>query len=350
MRLLIITQKVDMDDPVLGFFHTWIVKLASKFESITVICLEIGRFNLPTNVKIFSLGKEKGRDKLGYIFRFFNHSFFSRLRGQESLNYDSVFVHMNQEYVLLGGLFWKILSKKIYFWRNHVKGNILTKIAVWLSSKVFYTSPQSFTAKFKKSIIMPVGIDMDRFQTTNHKSPKNSVLMLGRISPIKNIHLALEAARILVEKGVEFNLNIVGDPANPEDIEYKKKLVLDNKDLIGSGYLNFMMSVPNYKTPEIYAAHEIFVNLTSAGSMDKTILESVACGCLPLVINPYFSSVFGQKMITREEPKNIAGKLEFWLNAPEDTKNEWKVKLQKYVDDNHDLDLLIEKLADTIKK
>ena len=58
MRLLVFTQKLDSGDPVLGFFHTWLKELASRLESIEVICLEMGVFNLPKNVTVYSLGKE----------------------------------------------------------------------------------------------------------------------------------------------------------------------------------------------------------------------------------------------------------------------------------------------------
>lgn len=42
MRLLILTQAVDLDDPVLGFFHRWIVEFAKRFDTIEVICLKAG--------------------------------------------------------------------------------------------------------------------------------------------------------------------------------------------------------------------------------------------------------------------------------------------------------------------
>src|SRR3989338_7648361 len=59
MKLLIITQKVNQEDSVLGFFHSWIREFASRFEEVTVICLEKGVYNLPENVEVFSLGKEE---------------------------------------------------------------------------------------------------------------------------------------------------------------------------------------------------------------------------------------------------------------------------------------------------
>ena len=69
-RLLITTQAVDLDDPVLGFFHRWIEEFAKHCESISVICLKEGRHDLPDNVHVYSLGKpsfakaSKGRQVL----------------------------------------------------------------------------------------------------------------------------------------------------------------------------------------------------------------------------------------------------------------------------------------------
>ena len=159
MKLLILTQKVDMNDAVLGFFHSWLREFAARFDSIIVVCLEEGKHELPANVRVLSLGKERsGAHKLDYIRCFYRHVWAERG------NYDSVFVHMNQEYSILGGPLWKLLGKKSVLWRNHPDGSALTRLAVLLSDKVMCTSPHSFTARFAKTMIMPVGIDTDFFR------------------------------------------------------------------------------------------------------------------------------------------------------------------------------------------
>ena len=61
MKLLIITQKVSREDSVLGFFHSWIREFATRFEKVTVICLEKGSYDLPGNARVFSLGKNSQR-------------------------------------------------------------------------------------------------------------------------------------------------------------------------------------------------------------------------------------------------------------------------------------------------
>jgi len=144
MNLLILTQKVDKNDDLLGFFHGWILEFAKQYEHVIVVCLQKGEYELPENVDVLSLGKERGTSRVRYILNFFKYII------QTYKRYDSVFVHMNQEYILLGGLLWKVMKKKVFFWRNHPKGTFLTNIAVFFSNKVFYTSPFSYTARFKK--------------------------------------------------------------------------------------------------------------------------------------------------------------------------------------------------------
>src|SRR4051812_25119270 len=103
MKLLLFTQTVDEDDLYLGFFHAWIEELAKHFEKITVVCLKEGKHFLPENVEVLSLGKEHGTSRLTRALRVLGYSY------QRRREYDSVLVHMNQEYILLAGWMWKWL-------------------------------------------------------------------------------------------------------------------------------------------------------------------------------------------------------------------------------------------------
>lgn len=270
MRFLIITQKVDKNDPVLGFFHRWIEEFAKNFEKVTVICLEMGNYKLPENVKVLSLGKENRSSKVRYIVYFYKYIW------QERKNYDAVFVHMNQEYVLLGWKFWKLWGKKVYLWRNHAKGSFLTRLAILFSNKVFYTSPQSFTARFKKAVQMPVGIDTYFFKP-DPSVPRipRTVLFLGRVSPVKGV---LEFVDWV--KSRNFQATIAG-PILAEDKKYGE-LVL--KSLTSK--IKYIGPVEQEWAKRLYQSHEIYANFTPAGSMDKTIIEAAACGMKLEIRNP----------------------------------------------------------------
>ncbi len=352
MKLLILTQKIDKEDPILGFFHNWILELSKKFEKISVICLEKGEFNLPDNVKVFSLGKEKNILSFSILKYLLSRAryitnFYIYILGLHA-DYDAVFVHMNQEYIILGGFIWKVIGKKIYLWRNHPKGSLLTYIAVWFSNKVFCTSKSSFTSKFKKTVLMPVGINTDFFrQVFNGQQSivnKNKILFLGRIAPIKNVHIFIKALAILNEKNINFEASIYGD-SPVKDNKYYQLLKIMTDKLNLNEKVKFYKAVPNYKTPEIYNSYEIFINLTPAGSFDKTILEASACGAIPIVANKSLKGEIDDNLILNSlEPNHLAEKIEFWIKERENKKIEISKKLQKYVLENHSLNILIDKL------
>jgi len=276
MRLLIITQKVDKNDPILGFFVRWVQEFAKQFEQVTVICLEIGEYRLPPNVKVFSLGKEQSVkhsvfDRFRYVLRFYKYIW------QERKNYDAVFVHMNQEYVLLAGDIWRLMGKKVYLWRNHAQGSILTRMAVMMSHKVFCTSPHSYTARFKKTILMPVGIDTDFFKPdpSVRKIP-NSILFLGRIALVKKVLEFIEWAET-----EDFRKVTIAGPIDDEEYGERVKLKIENSKL----KINYVGPVTQDEALELYQSHETYVNFTPSGSMDKTILEAVACETSVIVKN-----------------------------------------------------------------
>lgn len=317
MRLLIITQKVDRDDPVLGFFHGWIEEFSKRFKSIVVVCLFKNKYDLPGNVAVLSLGKEKWRSKLKYVFLLFYFSlrYFNR--------YDAVFVHMNEEYVVLAGWLWRLMGKRVYMWRNHHAGNMMTDIASIFCNKVFCTSKFSYTAKYKKTILMPVGINIETFKPDNSvKRIQNSILFLGRISKTKNVDIFIEALGILKKKGVVFSADIYGD-ALPKNVEYYEKLKSRASELGLNNILKFNQGVPNYKAPEIYNAHEIYVNLSSSGMYDKTIFEAMTCGCLVLASNDNLKGQIDERfIIENREVGEVAERLERILSMLEIEKQE----------------------------
>ena len=308
MRLLIITQKVDQNDPILGFFHSWIAEFATVFKSVVAICLFKGSFDLPDNVAVLSLGKEKWKSKIKYIFLLFYFSvrYFNR--------YDAVFVHMNEEYVVLAGWLWRVMGKKVYMWRNHHAGNRMTDVASLFCNNVFCTSKYSYTAKYAKTIRMPLGINTNVFKRdqTVQRVPR-SILSLGRIAPSKNLDIFIGALGLLKDAGHMFTASIYGD-ALPKDAAYMETL---KKQVVTHGLadrVTFHAGIPNTQTPRVYSAHEVFVNVSSNGMYDKTIAEAMACGCVSLASNDNLRGQVDDRLIIPERTseavfKSLAGAL-----------------------------------------
>jgi glycosyltransferase involved in cell wall biosynthesis len=335
MRLLIVTQKVDKNDDILGFFHRWILEFAKHFEFVTVIALQVGEYDLPNNVKVLSLGKEEGGSKIKYILNFYKYIW------SERKNYDAVFVHMNPIYVVLSGLFWKIWNKKVGLWYTHKSVDTKLRIAEIFADYIFTASDKSFRLKSKKLHVMGHGIDENEFKvkSANFESDMDKrikILHVGRVAPAKNVHLFVEAAEILKRDGVQFQMNIIGNTATTkEDKKYFKKLKSDIQDKRLIKYFNFIGAVPPSETSSYYRENDIFINLSDTGSMDKTVLEAMVSGTQMLVSNEAFENVLPSENKTTKDPEQIAKDIQRIANV------ESNPSLREYVLKEHTLRSLI---------
>jgi glycosyltransferase involved in cell wall biosynthesis len=320
MRLLIITQKIDKKDPVLGFFHLWVEEFSKHCESIIVVCLYKGEYTLPSNVKVLSLGKEIKQSRFSYIKNLYTYIW------NERKNYDAVFVHMNQEYIVLAGLIWRLLKKKIYMWRNHHAGSVLTDIAAGFCTHVFCTSRFSYTAKYAKTKIMPVGVDTNLFKKTLPAKPK-SVLSWGRIAPSKNIDIFVEVAK----QNPDLSFDVYGD-ALPKDSQYLEDL----KANAGTNVI-FHKAALLEQSVDIYSSHEFFINLSSSGMYDKTIFEAMACGCIVLASNDNLKGNIPDDLIfSNRATLELSQKLKK-VGAYSDQQKEELKKLLEIFTDKHSL-------------
>ena len=274
MKLLIITQVVDRDHPILGFFHRWIEEFAMHCEQVSVICLQEGTHALPKNVHVYSLGKEEGKGRLVYLWRFYKYIWTLRR------DYDQVFVHMNQQYVILGAPLWHLLGKRIGLWYMHGSISPSLNVAEKLADKIFTGSPESFRLKSAKVVVTGHGIDTVRFAPQTVPKTIN-LITVGRITPSKNLHTLIEA---LVEsrKMQNVTLTIVGKSVTDEERHYEASLKKQVAEVCLGEAVFFKGSVAQTDLPAVLNQAKVFVTIAQNGSLDKAVLEAMACG-LPVV-------------------------------------------------------------------
>jgi glycosyltransferase involved in cell wall biosynthesis len=272
MKLLIVTQAVDRTDPVLGFFHRWIEEFAKHAESVTVICLRKGEYELPDNVQVYSLGKEKGvRPTLFYALRFW--ILVWRLRSR----YTHVFVHMNPEYLLIAGLLWRALGKRVALWYMHKTVSWRLRLGILWSHVVYTASPRSMRVVTAKKCVVGHGIILGAAQLAPSYPPL-SLLSVGRLSPIKRTHLLIDALQILVEEGTNAHLTIVGGAAGNMDDRYVEELRGKVEAYSLTNRVTFTGPKPHSALPELFARTHIFLHASDTGSLDKAVLEPLAAG------------------------------------------------------------------------
>jgi len=347
MRLLIVTQKVDREDDLLGFFHQWIIEFAKHCDFVTVVCLEEGTHELPGNVRVLSLGKEETRDKRqetreqgaalrgfstaqqrNFKFQISNFKLAKRVKyiarlyryiWTERNDYNAVFVHMNTEYMVLAGWLWRLLGKRVALWHVHFEVNLRLWIAEKFAHVIFTTTPDGCRVKSKKVRPIGHGIEVARFagQETRDKRPARTTevparllrsggvqsggqetsepirfLYAGKITPIKNVHVLVDAARILKQSwNRKFVVDIVGPPTTPA-YDHKLREYIAAKNL--SDVVVMHGRVPYSDMSACYARATAVVNMCPTGGMDKTVLEGLASRTLAVVANDAFSELFGE--------------------------------------------------------
>lgn len=165
-KLLITTQIVDQDSDVLGAFHDWIKELAQHCSQVSVICLYKGKTNLPPNVRVFSLGKEKNTINIKYLAYIKYLWNFYRYLWHLRKDYNNVFVHMNTYPIFLAGLYWRLTKRKIILWKTHpATNNWNIRIALLIVNKVLGASKKAFAfSNHPKFKAVGHGINTDLFQ------------------------------------------------------------------------------------------------------------------------------------------------------------------------------------------
>ncbi len=328
MKLLIVTQAVDENDPILGFFVRWIAEFSKHVEHIEVICLREGKYLLPRNVRVHVLGKPRLAHYVWLVYS---------LRK----SYTHVFAHMSPEFFIAGAPVWLMWGKKTALWYNHAQRSLRLRLAAHLVDVVFHTSPYAASARFAHAKKMPAGIDTELFKPQSVPKDLMGLYFQGRVSYPKRVSEICKAVKVLREKKIPVTLTVVG----PADPRYKALLIVGFSDLIDSKAIIFLGSAENFNTPVLYSAARVSINLTAAGNYDKTVLESMACETPVIVSSPAFADIIPQEWIVPEHDTTVlAEKITRMLALPEGKYHELVTSLRAAVVEKHSLPMLAQEL------
>jgi len=154
------------------------------------------------------------------------------------------------------------------------------------------------------------------------------------------LHLLIETAGILKNKNFNFEIRVAGAPILESDKIYFEKLKNLIKEKKLDDIVEFVGPIPNKYIAEFYQSGDLFINLSDTGSLDKAVLEAMACGLKILTSNEAFKDILPEENFTKNEPKVVAEKIENLAKSPNLTKD----KFIDYVSANHGLYNLTKKI------
>lgn len=334
MHLLFITQKVDKADWLLGFTHGWLKILARKVERLTVICLEQGQTELPDNVRVISLGKERGVGRWARVIAFVR-SLATTIR-----QVDGVFAHMSPAFAIAAAPFAKLRGLPLVLWYTHRHVDNKLRLATWLSDAVVTASPESFQLPSDKVRVLGHGIDPEQFSPKPAEVQDKKLLVgVGRLSPIKRYELLVEATRILQLRQLPIRTAIAGDDP-PGDTTYG-----DSIREMSAGRVEFLGAVPHAEIAAWYHRCAVAVNLCPTGGLDKAVLEAMFCARPVLVTNRSFAPLLGEEgraWLVGETGNEVIEGLVKLLNDPDAQAKAEAVRARAVA--AHSLDGLMERL------
>lgn len=316
MKILVITQKYDINDSNLGAFNIWWQKLAEKLDFVYILALEKRSEPPLKNMRVFSMGKERGSSRVARFFNFYKN--LLKILPQTDL----VFIHMIPLYLILAWLPAKMTANKLVMWYAGVTMNNWVRLAVWLSDKSLTSHEGALRVKSPKRMIIGHGIDINKFKNQNSKikiSNKITILSVGRITPSKGHDLVIKAVAELIRNNYDLKLKIVGGVIQLYHQNYLNKLKKMIEELNIEDRVEFVGDVNYNQMPEYYNQAQILVDAVPSGGFDKVMLEAMASGVVPLTSNSSFASVF---------PPEVAADLIFKEESQEDL----KIKLKNIID------------------
>ena len=343
MHLVILTQVLDSQDAVLGFFHGWCAEFARHVDRLSVFAQRVGAVSLPDHVDVRSLGKDEGGGHLTMLSRLLGG--LTSLRGGRRP--DAVWAHMVPKFVLYAAPVVVPRGIPIYLWYTHKGVDRNLRLAVPLVRKVFTASEESFRLGVRHGtrVVTGHGIDCAHFRPGPWPRPVD-VLTVGRLAPSKGQDELLAALALLPGA---LRAEIAGDILLASDQAFRQRLhATAAREL--PGRVTFLGAVPWPAVADVMRRARVMVNASRTGSVDKVVLEAMACGTLPLTCNESFTPLLGPQlapllMFRQDDPADLAAGLSRLLALDAGASAALGARLRALVERDHDLARLIPRMV-----
>lgn len=344
MNLLLFNLATDADDPILAFTTTWLNRLAQHYEHVDVITMRSGRLATAPNVRVYSLGKERGASEARRLLTFYRLLF--RLLRQR--RYGACFAHMQPLFALLG---WPLLAAArvpITLWYVHRSRHWSVRLARFVVRRVVSSTQDSFPFATARLRVVGHGVDTGFFRPGGAPVAA-SLAYVARLSAVKHHDTLLRAAQHVPG----LRLVIVGGVPAGEGPAYREALQRTVEALGITGRVLFAGPQPPEGVRDACQQAALSVNLSPRGLYDKSALEAMACGVPTICSNPAFAPVLGSdapRLLIPSETDHaaLAERIQALLALPDAERAAIGLRLRDAVVRTNSLDMLIPRLVSVI--
>ena len=143
---------------------------------------------------------------------------------------------------------------------------------------VMTISMKAANVDMNKVLVLPKGINLVDFATKNETdSTKIKAIVTRSLNTEYRHNIILKAFDILNQKGIDFELTIVG---NGKELEVLKELA---KEFNIENKLTFTGRIPNTELPALLQISNIYISMPITEGVSASLFEAMASNCYPIV-------------------------------------------------------------------
>ncbi|WP_396170337.1 glycosyltransferase family 4 protein [Flavobacterium sp.] len=183
-----------------------------------------------------------------------------------------------------------------------------------------------------KVLVLPKGIDLEKFGNKNSSSEKISAIVTRSLMPEYSHDVILQAFRILSQRGIDFELTIVGDgKLLPMLKELATKLAIADK-------VYFTGRIQNTQLPELLQKSNLYISMPITEGVSASLFEAMACKCYPIVSDipgnqSWVTHRKNGQLITLGDTEMLAEEI-LWAFENKEIREEAVSKNRKFVEEN----------------
>lgn len=344
--LLIVNFAMDLRSPVLAWQAKVAAGLADRFPKVLVLTHLIGE--VPSHARLDT--RRFPRWIMHRLVRPLGGGYLMNrwiARQIDQLQAKACFIHMHMQWAIhLQGL---LRRKRIPMLLWYAHGTVTPELerAHAAVDRVVTSTPEGFRIPSQKVFCIGQAIDTHLFRLPQGNASKLDVVYVGRISARKRVLEVVDCFHALLRKspGTPFRLRLIGPLLTEADQTYaasvrEKVASLGLRDCV---LLEGAMRMD--KIPEVYETAFAHLNLSETGSMDKTVMEALACGCPAFATGEAYREALRAMpglILAQADPHYVAEQLFSAFRTPEQFPAE---RLRALVAGKHDLDHYLDQLT-----
>jgi glycosyltransferase involved in cell wall biosynthesis len=274
-RIVFLTQTYRADSTILGVTRDWVRALAARSDGVDVIALDGEPDTGDARVRVHDLGKRAGRGRVAQTARFY--AALARTLPAAS----AVLAHMVPRYAVLAAPLVKTSGRRLALW--YAQGGVDRALegAVRVVDHILTPTRDSFPLSGggvdRRVRVTGHGVDTHRYAPDAAQPPEpGRMLAAGRLSASKRYDFMIGALNQLPKD--EWRLRIASGGGYAVDDAHVASLerLLARLDVVER--VERLGAVAYEAMPEEYRRAWLLAHTSATGSLDKVVLEAMACG------------------------------------------------------------------------